>query len=211
MSNFMSVFEDLDRIYEEDLQQEVKTELTEEVEEVLEPEVEEVEEVETPAEETDMTDDAPVEEAVDLQFVLECAKCGAIALKAGDEVIYDEASDLVNVEETCQYCEATEGFKILGNLTPIEAAEDEEVNVDIAEDEVVEEGLFGKKVEKKVKVTDLKKGDILIADDRDEKYPRPLKVIKNLGKNQAGNISIDFDGGNADFLPDSEVTILTKE
>jgi hypothetical protein len=122
----------------------------------------------------------------------------------------DEATDLVNVEDECQYCEEAAGYTIVGAVAPYEIKEDASEEI-ITDDEAIEEGLFGKKVEKKVKVTDLKKGDILIADDRDEKYPRPLKVTKNLGKNQTGNISIDFNGGNADFLPDSEVTILTKE
>ena len=136
MSNFMSVFEDLDRIYEEDLQQEVKTELTEEVEEVIETEEETEESVE---EVEDTAVDVPVEEEIDnLQSVLECAKCGAITLKVKDGVIYDEASDLVNKEEACQYCEATEGFKVLGDLVPIEEEAVEEISEEAPTEETEE-------------------------------------------------------------------------
>jgi hypothetical protein len=121
MSYFMSVFEDLNAIYDEGLESEVKEELTEEV--MSEPVVAEAEAAEV-AEEA-LTEDS--EETVDdeateepRQLILECDKCGALVIKTETDVTIDEESDLVNVEDACQYCEETAGYKIIGVVAPFE-------------------------------------------------------------------------------------------
>lgn len=84
------------------------------------------------------------EEAADseAQFVLECSKCGGLIVKAAVECNVAEAESLINIGDTCQYCEAAEGYTILGTLVPYE--EETEIEDDEADetDEVVEEGLF---------------------------------------------------------------------
>lgn len=124
MSYFMSVFEDLNAIYDEGLESEVKEELTEEV--MSEPASVETEA--KPAEEalTEDSEEIPADEETEepRQLILECDKCGALVIKAETDVAIDEATDLVNVEETCQYCEETAGYKIIGIVAPFETAED---------------------------------------------------------------------------------------
>lgn len=76
-------------------------------------------------------------------FVLECSKCGGILIKAESEVkIDDNVEASIELDEPCQYCEASEGYTILGTLVPYE--EEIEIEDDEADesDEVVEEGLF---------------------------------------------------------------------
>jgi hypothetical protein len=162
MNNFVSVFEELSKLYEEDTQKVVEKEtdklcsvdfdgqqmftgtreecedwiekhpdpkgknsgrmtikdtakinvveaLTEEADEDIVDEVDEAEEV--AAEETPK------------QLVLECSKCGAISVKAEEEVVIDEATDLANVEDECAACEEAAGYKVLGELLPYAAEE----------------------------------------------------------------------------------------
>lgn len=143
MSYFMSVFEDLNAIYEE---AEVKESLTEEVKKVddlaeEDIKVEECEDVseepvseklteeadedsledefeETPAEE-DESPEVSEETEEALQSVLECEKCGALVVKSKDEVAFDDESELVNIEDECAFCGAAEGYRVIGSLLPV--------------------------------------------------------------------------------------------
>ena len=74
-------------------------------------------------------DDIPVEEPVEelddepKQLILECDKCGALVIKDEADIVTDEESDLVNIEEECKFCEETKGYKIIGTLLPYEVSE----------------------------------------------------------------------------------------
>lgn len=124
--NFQTILEELDRLYEEEAvkntdetveESEEAEELTEAVDEA---EVEEeAEEAAEEAEEIEIVDD----EVEVQQFVLECAKCGAVVIMAEDATKIDEETGMVNVDEACQYCEETAGYKILGTLNPYTAEE----------------------------------------------------------------------------------------
>lgn len=149
--NFQTILEELDRLYEED-----STKAIEEVEETTEEAVEEEvvqeelkEEVITEAaddeEEIEIVEDeeveeAPVEEepAEEVRLILECANCGAIMIKAEADVAVDEETGMANVDETCQYCEATDGHKILGVVAPY-GADVEEPAEEVAEEPEAEE------------------------------------------------------------------------
>ena len=111
MNNFVSVFEELSKLYEADeLEQEIAAE---------EPEVAE----EAPAEEV-------AAEETPKQLVLECAKCGALVVKAEEEVVIDEATDLANVEDECATCEEAAGYKVLGELLPYATEEAVEESIE---------------------------------------------------------------------------------
>ena len=154
--NFQTILEELDRLYEEDrvkVEEEAVEEVTEEIseEEVVTEQLKEEAEVIEDDEEIAIVDDEPAveEEAVEAeaQFVLECAKCGGLMIKAEADVKADEETGLANMDEACQYCEATDGYKIIGTMVPFEVEEVEEVEepaeateeVVEADDEVVEE------------------------------------------------------------------------
>lgn len=99
MNNFVSVFEELNKLYEADeLEQDVA--------------------VEDAA--AEVVDEAPAAEGPK-QLVLECSKCGAVCVKLEDDVVIDEATDLANVEEECAGCEEAAGYKVLGELLPYAA------------------------------------------------------------------------------------------
>ena len=128
--NFISTFDELNKLYEEAIP-EVKEEPVEEAcaKEALTEAADDEEEIEivddeVPAEEAPV--DEPVVEDEPRQLILECDKCGALVIKSEADVIADEESGLVNVEDKCQFCEETEGYKIVGVMLPYEVSEDEE-------------------------------------------------------------------------------------
>ena len=141
--NFISTFEELNKLYEEAAPEVEKEEaekeevvkegcdkkLTEAAEdEVVEDEIS-VEEV--PAEE-------PVAEEEPRRVILECDKCGALVIKDEADVAVDEESDLVNVEDECEFCEEVGGYKIVGVVAPYEIVSEVK---EVVEDEIVEESL----------------------------------------------------------------------
>ena len=168
--NFQTILEELDRLYEEAAVEVAEEEAVEEaVEETQEEDAltediktddadtsaEATEEITEAAEEeaAEDTDELGVEEpAVDaVKLVLECANCGAVTIRAETDVNVDEETDLANVDEACQYCEETAGYKVLGELTPYDAIEivDDEVDEDDADsDEELDEGIFDSKAKK---------------------------------------------------------------
>lgn len=113
MNNFVSVFEELSKLYEADeLEQDVAVEEAD----------------------ADVVDEAPAAEGPK-QLVLECSKCGAVCIKLEDDVVIDEATDLANVEEECAACEEAAGYKVLGELLPYAAEEDEEIEESVEKSE----------------------------------------------------------------------------
>lgn len=113
MNNFVSVFEELSKLYEADeLEQDVAVEETD----------------------ADVVDEAPAAEGPK-QLVLECSKCGAVCVKSEDDVVIDETTDLANVEEECAACEEAAGYKVLGELLPYAVEEDEEIEESVEKPE----------------------------------------------------------------------------
>ena len=147
--NFQTILEELDRLYDEDKakaveeaaketaeEEVVKEELTEKVMTEAaedEEEIEIVEDEEDEVVENEEVEEAPIESesTEEVMLVLECANCGAVMVKASADVNADEETGLANMEESCQYCEATDGYKVLGMLVPY--GEEEPVE-DIAEE-----------------------------------------------------------------------------
>lgn len=122
----------------------VKEELTEAAEE------DEIEIVDDEIVDEAPVEEVPVEEPAEdepKQLILECGNCGALILKDEDDIVTDEESDLVNVEDECEYCEETKGYKIIGVVAPYEDVETEEPVEDIPEDDFVEESVEAEKVD----------------------------------------------------------------
>lgn len=121
MNNFVSVFEELSKLYEEkeadiNLEDDAIVEDTEDVEITIEDDEIDTESEEVPTED-EVTDEEPK------QLVLECAECGTIVIKAEADVQVDAETDLVNIEEECKACEKAAGYKILGVLKSYEISE----------------------------------------------------------------------------------------
>lgn len=99
-------------------------------------------------------DEVSVEEPVaeePRQLICECDKCGALVVKDEADIVVDEESDLVNVEDECQFCEEAKGFKIIGTMIPYEVAE--EVSVEEVSEEPVEESLNNSELLKEIEKT----------------------------------------------------------
>ena len=78
-----------------------------------------------PEEESEIEPEAEPEAESDVeeprQVICECDKCGALVIKAEADIIIDEESDLVNVEDECQFCDEANGYKIVRVVAPYEA------------------------------------------------------------------------------------------
>ena len=179
--NFQTILEELDRLYEElpakEAEKKVEeAEVTEE-ETTEEAETEEVAEAlnEAAEDEEILVDDEPIvddeaaeeapveeigEEEVEKQVVLECANCGGLVIKTESEMKFDEESDLMNVGEACRYCEAEEGYKVVGAIAPYNMEEEvvEIVDDEPVDEEIVEEGLFDKFKKDKKATANVKTG-----------------------------------------------------
>lgn len=135
--NFQTILEELDRLYEntqeEPIEEAIEESLVEETDEevliddepIVDDEVQE-EESETEVEENE----APK------QVVLECSNCGALVIKNEADIKVDEETDLVNVEDECQFCEEANGYKIVGSLVSYEGVE--EVTESLTEGKVMD-------------------------------------------------------------------------
>lgn len=129
--NLINAFDELNKLYEsvEEPEQEVTEQEAAEDEVQAAESAEDAEiEIVDDAEETAADEEQP---EVEPQLVLECANCGGLAIKVESDVKVDEETDLVNMEEACPYCEAAEGYKIIGVLTPYSSAEELEEILDI--------------------------------------------------------------------------------
>jgi hypothetical protein len=126
MNNFTSVFEELSKLYEEEVCEEAVAE--EKAKDACTEELTEAAEEEVPAEEVPAEE--PVVEDEPRQVICECDKCGALIIKDEADIVVDEETDLVNVEEECQFCEEAKGYKIVGVVAPYEAVEEEAADAD---------------------------------------------------------------------------------
>lgn len=152
MNNFNSIFEELSKLYEEEAKAEKKNladvgsekATTEPVEEActkkLTEETEDDEVVDIVDDEVLVEEEPIEEEPITRQLALECTNCGAITIRDEADVKVDEETGLTNIEEPCEFCEEAGGRKIVGVVTPYEAAEEAE-----AVEEALEEGIFDKK------------------------------------------------------------------
>lgn len=159
MNNFISTFEELNKLYEEASKAEIKKNsenFGRKKEEACTAksiaEAADSEELEVVDDEAFSGDGASIDdinEEEPRRVICECDKCGALVIKDEADIVVDEETDLVNVEDACQFCEEAVGYKIVGIVAPYEAAE--------AEEEVVEESLNNSELLKEIgKTNELK-------------------------------------------------------
>lgn len=73
--------------------------------------------------------------------ILDCTICHSKVYKEPEEVIIDEETGLANVGETCVYCQASDGYKVIGQVAEFcphcdeepEVVADTDVSVDVEE------------------------------------------------------------------------------
>lgn len=136
MNNFVSVFEELNKLYAEEVKEACeKGKLAEAADDEIE-----IVDDEIPAEEAPV-DEIPAEgeseeadnEEEPRQVIVECDKCGALVIIDEADVVVDEESDLVNIEDECKFCEEKAGYKIVGVVAPYNPDEIEVFTEDLAD------------------------------------------------------------------------------
>lgn len=60
------------------------------------------------------------------KVILHCPVCNSMVYKNLEDIVKDEAEEFVNVGEECPYCYTSEGFKVIGIVSPFEGTEDKE-------------------------------------------------------------------------------------
>lgn len=71
--------------------------------------------------------------------ILDCCVCHSKIFKPISEVVINNEKEVANEGEECPYCYSVDGFKVVGEVTPLENTED--VEVEIEDKDVVEEDI----------------------------------------------------------------------
>ena len=70
------------------------------------------------------------------KVIIHCPVCNSMVYKNLEDIVKDDAEELVNVGEECPYCYTSEGFKVIGIVSPFEdTKEKEEGQEDPAQEE----------------------------------------------------------------------------
>ena len=72
------------------------------------------------------------------KVILHCPVCNSMVYKNLEDIVKDDTEELVNVGEECPYCYTSEGFKVIGIVSPFEEEQEEEQE-DETEDTAEEE------------------------------------------------------------------------
>ena len=91
------------------------------------------------------------------KIVIQCDTCNSLIYKDADEIIWDDASDLVNVDEECPVCKAMNGFIVIGQIQEYQKDEEEDIE---DEDEI--------EVKDEDEVDTIEKDDEDVIEDEDE-------------------------------------------
>ena len=196
MNNFNSIFEELNKLYEEapaKVTKKVTTDVAEACknEKLAEATEDEIEIVDAEAPVEEVPAEEPVAEEA-RQIVIECSKCGALIVKDEADIVVDEESDLVNVEDKCEFCEESEGFKIIGVMTPYVAIEEEPVEEPVEEVADEEEAIEEEPVEDEEEFIDEELADVV-------QHAKELKELFDVDVRADGDNAPDVDDdGNDD-------------
>ena len=73
------------------------------------------------------------------KVILHCPVCNSMIYKDLEDIVKDDVEELVNIGEECPYCYTSEGFKVIGIVSPFEETSEEEEQEDETEDTAEEE------------------------------------------------------------------------
>lgn len=73
------------------------------------------------------------------KVILHCPVCNSMVYKNLEDIVKDDVEELVNIGEECPYCYTSEGFKVIGIVSPFEETSEEEEQEDETEDTAEEE------------------------------------------------------------------------
>ena len=73
------------------------------------------------------------------KVILHCPVCNSMIYKDLEDIVKDDVEEVVNIGEECPYCYTSEGFKVIGIVSPFEETSEEEEQEDEEEDPSEEE------------------------------------------------------------------------
>ena len=73
------------------------------------------------------------------KVILHCPVCNSMIYKDLEDIVKDDVEEVVNIGEECPYCYTSEGFKVIGIVSPFEETSEEEEQEDEKEDPAEEE------------------------------------------------------------------------
>ena len=73
------------------------------------------------------------------KVILHCPVCNSMIYKDLEDIVKDDVEELVNIGEECPYCYTSDGFKVIGIVSPFEETSEEEEQEDEEEDPAEEE------------------------------------------------------------------------
>lgn len=75
------------------------------------------------------------------KVILHCPVCNSMVYKNLEDIVKDDVEELVNVGEECPYCYTSEGFKVIGIVSPFEEGKDEEDNSETTDETEAEKSV----------------------------------------------------------------------
>ena len=99
------------------------------------------------------------------KVILHCPVCNSMIYKDLEDVVKDDVEELVNIGEECPYCYTSEGFKVIGIVSPFEETSEEEEQEDEEEDPAEEEKELTEEFEKVEVATENQKVTLDADDD----------------------------------------------
>ena len=64
------------------------------------------------------------------KVILHCPVCNSMIYKDLEDIVKDDVEELVNIGEECPYCYTSDGFKVIGIVSPFEETSEEEEQED---------------------------------------------------------------------------------
>lgn len=107
------------------------------------------------------------------KVILHCPVCNSMVYKKLEDIVKDDVEELVNVGEECPYCYTSEGFKVIGIVSPFEEGKDEEdeqedENEDSSEEEKVPEEHVDEKLTEEFETVEVATEDQKVTLDADD-------------------------------------------
>ena len=62
------------------------------------------------------------------KVILHCPVCNSMIYKDLEDIVKDDVEELVNIGEECPYCYTSEGFKVIGIVSPFEEEQEEDTS-----------------------------------------------------------------------------------
>lgn len=65
---------------------------------------------------TNAEDEQDLEDSYDGDAILQCVVCNSKMVMSSEDVVIDDSTDVVNIDEPCPQCGATSGYKVVGQI-----------------------------------------------------------------------------------------------